>query len=627
MAPGAQAAIADALRLLGVRRLVLSIQDPSFPPGPDDDTGRGTPYSPAGLPFLELVRSLGFDAVQLGPQGQTSRANPSPYDGTVFARNTTSLGLATLARDARRGWLLREESVARFVGETPPRGAADRYRHAFDASRAALGECYARYRAGLAAAEPAARELADELAAFRAAHASWLVPYALYEVLEGRHGGASWRDWPEPDAALYGGPEDPEHARRRDLLAAQYEPELEAYALGQLLAHEQHDALRERLRRVGLAIYGDLQIGLSQPDLWARRAAMLPGYLMGAPPSRTNPAGQPWGYPVPHPARELDAGAPGWETARIEKALAEYDGLRIDHPPGIVCPWVYRADDPDPFHAVQHGARLFCSPDLPDHPALAALAIARPDQIDRALPRHADGWVRALDDAQVARYARVVDAIVAALGGNCAPDRVVCEVLSTQPYPLVRVMERHGLGRFRVTQKARLDDPGDVYRAENARPEDWIMVGNHDTPSIWELAGRWHRTAEGAAQASHLARVLRPRGGAEALEATLAGDPRALVHAKVAELFTSPAAHVLVFFADLFGLEATYNRPGVVSDENWSLRLPDDYAERYFEASARGEAIDVPCVLALALRARSHDRAGEEVAARLERLARYRIAT
>ena len=122
------------------------------------------------------------------------------------------------------------------------------------------------------------------------------------------------------------------------------------------------------------------------------------------------------------------------------------------------------------IRAVQGGARMFESPCLSDHPRLAAYAIARPDQLDLALPRHADRWVHTLDDAQVARYAAQLDVVLAAARAHGrALEDVLCEVLSTQPYPLQRVLEGHGLGRFRVTQKADLSNPNDVYRSENAR--------------------------------------------------------------------------------------------------------------------------------------------------------------
>ena len=326
---------------------------------------------------------------------------------------------------------------------------------------------------------------------------------------------------------------------------------------------------------------------------------------MGAPPSRTNPEGQPWGYPVldpgaVRPGRRRAAGAaadaqrsrraPHPRTggvgalvdARMSKMLAEYDGLRIDHPHGLVDPWVYRAGAGDPHQAVRAGARLFSSPDLPDHPRLAPFAVARPEQLDRGQLRWADGWVRALDDAQVDRYAALFARVVerSRRAGHRAGD-LLCEVLSTWPYPLRRVMEREGLGRLCVTQKANLDDPRDVYRGENTRACDWIMVGNHDTPPLWALVERWQGTPTAARRAQHLAERLEPDPAARAaFAASLRASPGRLATAMFAELFASPARSVSIFFADLFGYQESYNVPGTVSDANWRLRVAPDFAGR-----------------------------------------------
>jgi 4-alpha-glucanotransferase len=402
---------------------------------------------------------------------------------------------------------------------------------------------------------------------------------------------------------------------------------MERYALAQLILRRQHAELQSRARELGLRLYGDVQVGLSPRDAWSRQGLLLRGYRLGAPPSRTNPQGQAWGHGVLDPAQYLAAdGGPGpalrFVLERIARLLEEFDGLRIDHPHGWVCPWVYRSDDPDALHAVQHGARLFSSPDLADHPRLAAYSIVRPEQIERSRARHADDWVRELEPAQVDRYAVLVDALVDQMRAHGRDeDDILCEVLSTQPYPLARVMARHGLGRFRVTQKARLDDPADVYRSENALPADWVMVGNHDTASIWRLARQWQGTAVGRAQAQYLAQRLSPGGGSGLVE-ELAADWRKLAHAKFADLFLSPARHVMIFFADLLGLEENYNVPGTVSDENWSLRVPPDYRRLYPERCLRGEALNLPAVLALALRARGGSGTAEaELLARLQSLA------
>src|SRR6185295_14552040 len=100
-APGGDDArvLRDACELLGVERLVLAIHGPSFPGDATSDVGAGCPASAAGERFLAFVRRLGFTGVQLGPQGETSEDNPSPYDGTLFARSRLTIALDRLVRD------------------------------------------------------------------------------------------------------------------------------------------------------------------------------------------------------------------------------------------------------------------------------------------------------------------------------------------------------------------------------------------------------------------------------------------------------------------------------------------------------------------------------------------------
>jgi 4-alpha-glucanotransferase len=569
--------IDDALAELGVRRLLLAIHDASFPCDPDEDVGRGTPRSSAAERLLPFVRGLGFTGLQLGPQGQTSRDNPSPYDGTIFARHTGTIGIRSFRRGGPYEGLLDDGALdARLLA---PRQDRVQHERAHDAMEGLLDLAYAAFAGG---ARP---ELGPELERFTAEQDPiWLARDAQYAVYARRFGGIASRHWPA-EAQRGEAPVPAEEARR--------------HAFAQWLAHAEHARVRAAVKGAGLVLYGDLQIGVADSDLWAHRPAFLADYVMGAPPSRTNPEGQPWGYAVLDP-EQLEAGGPALQLflARVEKAFAEYDGLRIDHPHGLVCPWVYRADAADPARAVREGARLHESPALRDHPGLARYAIAMPAQLDRALPRYHDGWVRALDGDQVARYSRRFDALAgAAAGRGRSVADLSCEVLSTMPRPLGRVLARHGLGRWRVVQKANLDDPADVYRMENAAPADWVMLGNHDTQSIFGLVrglpeadrGRWIR---------HLARRL-----AIADPGPLA-DPGRLATAMLGELFLSAAENVSIFFADLFGYEERYNTPGVAGPDNWRLRLPADFERLYGDRLARGAALDLREALALALDAR-----------------------
>jgi 4-alpha-glucanotransferase len=198
---------------------------------------------------------------------------------------------------------------------------------------------------------------------------------------------------------------------------------------------------------------------------------------------------------------------------------------------------------------------------------------------------------------------------------------LLCEVLSTMPYPLERVLQRYSLGRFRVTQKANLKDPEDVYRSESAQPADWIMVGNHDTAPIWKLAASWKETGIAKDQATYLAERLKPESERAAFVAQASTDLSQLVTAKFADLFASKAQNVMVFFSDWFGFTEIYNAPGVVSDDNWTLRLSSDWQQEYRARLAAGSALNLPAALALALRAPgATEEPSGELADRLEQL-------
>jgi len=595
----------EALQALGVKRFLLAIHDASFPADPDEDIGWGAPGTAAAARLLAFVARLGFTGIQLGPQGQTAKDNPSPYDGTIFSRSILSIPLATFRTGLLAG-TVSAQSLARArdtSGGTTLPSRADHAR-AYATLHRLLG-------AAFAALENAPRtEIQNKLAAFRTSNAHWIERDALYQAVAESKGGVSFRHWTEDGDLFARATEDPAASERLRVLRAQHRGAMDRYALGQMLAHDAHMRFRETAVRNGLSIHADMQTGLSAVDTWAWRSILLDGYTMGAPPSRTTPQGQPWGYPVLDPKQLFQTESAGrvspgpalrFLALRFEKTLHEYDGVRVDHPHALVCPWVYRTDIADPGEAVRRGARLYESPDLPDHPALAQYAIARSSQIDRRLPRHADDWVMWLDPEQVDRYAVAMDLLVeTARRQGRGVDAIACEVLSTMPRPLGLVLDRIGIGRFRILQKAKLDDRGDVYRADNARPADWVMLGTHDTPSIWAVI-QGMAPKQRAQWAEHLGRALRLPDRART---AILFDPGLLANAMLAEVFASRAENVMMFFADNFGLNERYNMPGTVSPDNWSLRLPSSFEQLYEKRLARGTAIDLPLALAMALGAR-----------------------
>ena len=614
--PSLRARLREALSLLGISHLLLGIHDPAFPSLDDEEIGRGSPGSAGAADFLELVASLGFNGVQLGPQGQTAAQDPSPYNGTLFSRDPLSLALQPLTTP-EQGRLLRPETLATLVEGAPRRRDRADHLRAERAVQVAIGEVQATFRRERArGGDGTVGRLAGALEAFRSASAGWLLRDGLYEVLMRERGGRGWRAWRGEetlDARLLAPRpgEEGAMAQRRLALEARHADALEDHALVQFLLHEQHRRLRERARGLGLALFGDLQVGMSDRDEWAAQGFLLQGWWLGAPPSRTNPEGQPWQFPVLDPRRYAEDDGAGGSRAgpaarflddRVGKMLSEFDGLRIDHPHGLVCPWVYRAGG-DPAEAVHDGVRLFDAPEVPD---LAALAIPRPEQLDLSRPRHDDGRVRWLDEEQVDRYAALFRIIMEAMRREGrGVDEVACEVLSTMPYPLRRVVERYGLGRFRITQKADLDRVDDVYRPENARPEDWILMGNHDTLPIRAVAAAWRARGTAGRRAEALAtRLLAPGEDREAFVRRVSGDIGELAQASLADLFVGPARNVIISFTDLLGESEPFNQPGTVSGENWSLRVPPDFRQAFAARLATGQALDIPRALARALRSR-----------------------
>jgi len=596
---------------LGIRRLVLAIHDQSFPSTPDEDVGRGSPYGRGALDLVRFLGELGFNGIQLGPQGDTAIGNSSPYDGALFTKSPLSIALGTLSAEPEWSPLCEGLLVPAVAGRPPGPLHHAQYAYAWRTAHHTLAVMHARFAATREARAP----LATRFERFRERRRPLLEPDGRFEALAERWGTDDWRLWPpSPGTATAART----HDRAGTTEDAHAEVLMERHAFGQFILAEQHRSLRRSLAAVDgdpIALYGDLPIGFSHRDGWSRRPLFRRDYVMGAPPSRTNPDGQPWGFPVLDPDQyfsDAQAHTPGPVLeligARIDSLLGDFDGIRIDHPHGLVCPWVYAADHPDPAVAVARGARLFCSPHVAEHPNLRRLAIPDIEQVsaDPGIARYADDWVRGLRDAQVTSYGVLFDAIMARVkAAGLKVSDVVCEVLSTWPYPLRRVMERHALGRFCVLQKADLTRDEDVYRAENASERDWIMVGNHDTRPLWQLADGWHGQAAGAQWAAYLAERLMPAASVRTRFARwLAADARHLCQAMFATLFSSRAQHVSMFFADFFGMRETYNRPGTVGPDNWTLRLPSMWQEVYRERVRTLDAVNLPLVLALALASR-----------------------
>jgi 4-alpha-glucanotransferase len=153
---------------------------------------------------------------------------------------------------------------------------------------------------------------------------------------------------------------------------------------------------------------------------------------------------------------------------------------------------------------------------------------------------------------------------------------------------------------MRLTQFVEADKPADPYRCCNIVDRTWVMVGTHDNEPIKMWADTMINTETGYLHAQNLANDLYFDGASkDEFIQCLNTDAAFLAQTKLVELFASCAQNVQIFFTDYFNIYNVYNRPGTSGEQNWSLRLPDNYKELC--------AIDLAKILRLAIIARGNE--------------------
>ena len=179
--------------------------------------------------------------------------------------------------------------------------------------------------------------------AFCEAEASWIDDVALFAALKAAHGGVSWQDWP---AELV--------AREPAALARAREEHVRGVALEsfrQWVVETQWQALRVYAAERGVRIIGDLPIfvAMDSADVWANRelfevdAQGHASVVAGVPPDYFSETGQMWGNPL-YDWEAMAERSYAWWVARVKRAMATTDLVRIDHFRGFEAYWAIPSD-------------------------------------------------------------------------------------------------------------------------------------------------------------------------------------------------------------------------------------------------------------------------------------------
>ena len=233
----------------------------------------------------------------------------------------------------------------------------------------------------------------------------------------------------------------------------------------------------------GLKLYGDLQIGFSLEDAWAWQGA-VPAHV---PDGRSAQPHQPRGpavelpragsRPVLRAARGPAAGAParpraalhgradGQDARRVRRA-AHRPSARVGVPLGLPrrtrrtrCARCRRARGSSTRRTCRTTRSWPGTPSPPPSSSTARCRATRMAGCARSPPSRCASTASCSTPSSPPR---------AATGAQLTD--LLAEVLSTQPYPLQRVLAQYGLGRFRVTQKANLQDTRRTCTAARTRP-------------------------------------------------------------------------------------------------------------------------------------------------------------
>ena len=590
--------ISEALKALGKENLALIVHGSSFPACDGEDTGFGSFNSESGHALIDYASKI-FNAIQLGPAGKTKASDSSPYCGTIFSGNPLFIDLKQLTTK-EWGEILSIESFKKVVRENPKQNSGrTAYSYISNAQIQALKEAWENFKSS--------KLLKKDFEKFKKENSFWLENDSLYEALSIENGSDFWYGWKNNTDKNLLNPKSEEEVKlyeaRINEIKEKYSDDIEFYKFCQFVLEVQNEKTKKFALQKGVKMIADRQVAFSDRDAWAYQSLFLDGWFLGCPPDYFSKNGQAWGFPVMDPDKMFNADGSLGEGGILMKNLYKkmfkenQGGVRIDHIVGLIDPWVYKVGKKP---MCEDGAgRLYSSP---EHPELSRYAIARNEDLDWTLEADKEKRVKTLSDEQIKLYGRLIEKIVIGAAKECGLDKnsIVCEDLGTLTNPVAAVMEKYELQGMRLTQFVVPEKPAHPYRCKNITENVWNMVGTHDNNPIETWAESMINTHEGYLHAKNLVEDLFAEAeNKDDIIVRLTQDKEYLTFVKLTEIFASKAKNVQIFFTDFFKIKETYNTPGTSGDQNWSLRVPNNFEEK--------ETIDLNAILKAAIIARGKE--------------------
>jgi 4-alpha-glucanotransferase len=413
---------------------------------------------------------------------------------------------------------------------------------------------------------------AHRFRAFRRAEAAWLDGYALFRVLmEENESGEAWDRWPEEQRTFVAATQwlAAQPAKRR----REFTERMRFFIWVQWIAFAQWHALRLEADKLGVALMGDIPIGVSyhSADVWAVPEIFDHHWCGGAPPERiliTDPFtykwGQNWGVPL-YNWEELRRRNFDWWRQRVAKVRAVFHLFRIDHVLGFYRIYAF------PWRPAQNAEFLPLSVEEAQARTGGDLPHFRPREDDT--PAH-----KAANREQGEEILHVLNEV-------CGEHRLIGEDLGALPDYVRPSLLSLGIAGFRVPFWE-VEPDGRLIPGERYDRLSVVTYATHDHDPLRATWERWMKTIKDALDDPHGLASARDKAWAEVRQlATWAGfdvheiAPFAAVHEKLLEaLFRANSWIAVCMITDLFGTTQRFNVPGAVSAENWTSRLASPVA-------------------------------------------------
>lgn len=599
--------INKAYEILGNKERAVITHGSCFP-AYTRDTFIGSPYGNAAKEYNKFLALYGFNSNQLGPGGELQRGSSSPYNSSAFAHNRMFIDLEKLTKP-EYGELLSTATYNKLT-EVPKTSDKDYtltdFKKAQEIYDIALKEAYQTFAVNLANNRPKAVTLNKEYQKFLRKNNERLTEEGIFRVLADSYNNDDYTQWNDKRSATL-----MTDIKKGDKAAISYFNKLyddnynkvEQYKFEQFLVTKQIKEHKKWRDANNFKYINDLLVGCSKMDAWRYEDVFLDDWEMGA--YEGGGPSQRWHIPVIDPKKiflnsdyELNDGGK-FLREKIDSALEFCENLRIDHVMGLVEPYLLakNAADEDfitnPSHLKNKNNEKYIS-ELRD-----------PENPEFEYDRYWD-YTKIIEHLVLPAFKEHgLDKNEAVWEDICSwPDRYK-KVYSEQELPAITNLD---WSRAEITTKE--------------FPENWFILGNHDSPPVMTYLRRTAKLNDGREveytrkqeswSPEYLAGYLNmddSRKNIQEIRDRLIdlykNDDRAIVFAKFAELLTTPKFQIS--FDDLLGItDVVYNSPGTSNDDNWRVRISPDYLDKYYEnlSSDNPTALNIPEILSYALQAK-----------------------